>query len=246
MAIYGYARVSTLVQAREGDSLPAQERMIAAQAGIIGTKPVTNIFVERGVSGSKPLTERPEGRKLLDVVQAGDVIITCKLDRMFRSAADALAVLDGLKAGRVSLYMIDLGGDVTGNGISKMVFTILSAVAEAERERISERVQEIIADKRKRGMFVGGQRPTGYAINEDGTLVPDKAEQAAIARMVKLRDAGMSWRQVAAKASAATGVTVSHETARRLVTEVQDKRLVRGAKKRAANALANPATEVLS
>jgi hypothetical protein len=76
-----------------------------------------------------------------------------------------------------------------------------------------------VADKRKRGKFVGGQRPTGYAITEDGALVPDKAEQAAIVRMVKLRKAGFSWRHVAAKASAATGVTVSHETARRLVTD---------------------------
>jgi DNA invertase Pin-like site-specific DNA recombinase len=75
--------------------------------------------------------------------------------------------------------MIDLCGDLTGNGISKLVFTILSAVAEAERDRTRERVQDIVANKRKRGMFVGGRRPTGYAVTEDGALVPDKAEQAA-------------------------------------------------------------------
>ena len=55
------------------------------------------------------------------------MIITPKLDRMFRSALNALGVLDGLKQQGVSLHMIDLGGDVTGNGISKLVFTILSA-----------------------------------------------------------------------------------------------------------------------
>jgi putative DNA-invertase from lambdoid prophage Rac len=66
-------------------------------------------------------------------VKSGDVIITAKLDRMFRSALDALGVLGDLKARKVSLHMIDLGGDVTDNGISKLVFTILSAVAEAER-----------------------------------------------------------------------------------------------------------------
>ena len=45
----------------------------------------------------------------------------------------------------VSLLMIDLGGDVTGNGISKLVFTILSAVAEAERDRIRERIRDVKA-----------------------------------------------------------------------------------------------------
>ena len=53
-------------------------------------------------------------------------MITAKLDRMFRSALDALDVLGGLQKRGVSLHMIDLGGDVTGNGISKLVFTILS------------------------------------------------------------------------------------------------------------------------
>jgi DNA invertase Pin-like site-specific DNA recombinase len=48
---------------------------------------------------------------------------------------DALAVLGKLKERGISLYMIDLGGDTTGNGVSKLVFTILSVVAEAERDR---------------------------------------------------------------------------------------------------------------
>ncbi len=137
---------------------------------------------------------------------------------MFRSAADALNVLDGIKAWGIALHMIDLGGDVTGNGISKLIFTILSAVAEAERDRIRERVLGIIADKRKRGVHVGGQRPTGYCIAEDGTLVRNEAEQKAIARMVKLRAARLSWRVIAAKVSEDTDVKVSHETCRTLVT----------------------------
>ncbi len=63
-------------------------------------------------------------------IAKGDQIITPKLDRAFRSAADALATLEEVKSQGVGLHMLDLGGDVTGNGISKLVFTILSAVAE--------------------------------------------------------------------------------------------------------------------
>ena len=86
-------------------------------------------------------------------LQPGDIVITPKLDRMFRSALDALEVLGELKDRSVSLHMIDLGGDVTGNGISKLVFTILSAVAEAERDRIRERIAEVKRDQETRGRF---------------------------------------------------------------------------------------------
>jgi putative DNA-invertase from lambdoid prophage Rac len=97
-------------------------------------------FVERGVSGSTPLADRPEG--LLATIGKGDVVVSAKLDRAFRSAADALAVLEEFKDQGVDLHLIDLGGSVIANGMSKMVFTILAAVAEGERDRIRERIRD--------------------------------------------------------------------------------------------------------
>ena len=58
---------------------------------------VAEFFVEAGVSGSVPLADRPEGQRLLAALQRGDVVITAKLDRAFRSAADALGTLEQLK-----------------------------------------------------------------------------------------------------------------------------------------------------
>src|SRR5271163_3947523 len=169
MTVYGYTRVSTDRQAQEGESLGAQQRTIEGYAMMLGLQ-VAEVFVERGVSGSTPLGKRPKGGKLLEALKAGDVLITPKLDRMFRSARDALDVLDSLKGQGVSLHMIDLGGDVTGNGISKLVFTILSAVAEAERDRIRERIRDVKADQRKRRRYLGGIVPFGWQVTEDGAL----------------------------------------------------------------------------
>ena len=116
MAVYGYVRVSTGRQAEEGESLAAQQRAIEGYAMIQGT-PMNRVFVERAVSGAKPLSDRPEGSMMLGVIQPGDVVITAKLDRMFRSALDALNVCNAFKEQGISLHMIDLGGDVTGNGM---------------------------------------------------------------------------------------------------------------------------------
>src|SRR6202046_4677203 len=138
MAVYGYARVSTIRQAEEGESLEVQRRQIDGYTQMQGLA-LDRVFVERGISGSRPLTDRPQGAALLAILRPGDAVITAKLDRMFRSALDALDVLAKLKVQDVSLHMIDLGGDVTGHGISQLGFTILYAVAEAERDRIRER-----------------------------------------------------------------------------------------------------------
>lgn len=209
MAVYAYTRVSTDRQASEGESLGVQERVIAGYAQMLGLT-VDSTFSERGVSGSKPLADRPEGAHLLTAVQRGDTIITPKLDRMFRSANDALANLESLKRKGVHLHMIDLGGDVTGNGIAKLVFTILSAVAEAERDRIRERVATVKADQKQRGRYLGGKVPFGFATGADGGLVEVPAEQDAIALIRRLKAEGKALRPIA-EAVAATGIRLSHQ-----------------------------------
>lgn len=218
MAVYGYCRVSTDRQANEGESLDVQRRKLEGYAMQQGWS-LTETFVERGVSGSKPLDERQEGQRLLTVIKPGDVIITAKLDRMFRSALDALRVLSDLQKVPVSLHMIDLGGDVTGNGVSKLVFTILSAVAEAERERIRERVRETKADQRNRGRFLGGRDPFGWrkVDDKDGiALVPDPDQQQAIKDMVAMRLSGRTLRDIAEKMRG-RGYSISHMAVKNIV-----------------------------
>jgi putative DNA-invertase from lambdoid prophage Rac len=176
MPTYGYARVSTQRAADEGSSLPAQERVIAGYALMKGMT-VAQTLVEGGVSGAKPLNERPEGARLLAVLKPGDVVITAKLDRMFRSALDALAMLAVFQKRRVALHMIDLGGDVINDPISKLVFTILAAVAEAERDRIRERIASVKAYQRSQGRYLGGLVPFGWHRVADG-LVEVPGEQS--------------------------------------------------------------------
>jgi putative DNA-invertase from lambdoid prophage Rac len=209
MATYGYVRVSTSRQADEGESLALQERQITGYCLMNGMV-LDHVYVEGGVSGSVPLSDRERGAALLAILKPGDAVVTAKLDRMFRSALDALDVLAKLKARNVSLHMIDLGGDVTGNGISKLVFTILSAVAEAERDRIRERVTSMKQDQKRRGRYLGGIKPWHCDVGEDGALVPVAERVAAIGDMQGMRAAGASLRAIAS-AMTAKGFSLSHE-----------------------------------
>jgi DNA invertase Pin-like site-specific DNA recombinase len=216
MTVYGYVRVSTDRQADEGVSLAQQERALQGYAMQHGME-LNRVFVEQGVSGSTPIGERPEGGKLLAMLRPGDVIMTPKLDRMFRSALDALKVLEQLRAQRVALHMLDLGGDVTSNGISKLVFTILSAVAEAERDRIRERITDVKRDQKRQGRYLGGIVPFGYCPGPDGALQPVAGEQEIIGRAVELRQAGKPLRTIQAAVAEDFGRKLSLDALNRIV-----------------------------
>ena len=214
MATYGYVRVSTDRQADDADSLEIQERRCRAYAEAQNLV-LDRLFIERGVSGSVALADRPAGAELLATVQRGDTVIAVRLDRMFRSALDALTVADRFRQDDIGLHLLDLGGSIT-NGLGKAFFTIASAFAEAERDRIRERIQEVKSDQRQRNRYLGGRRPFGWTVGTDGELVEVPAEQQAIRRMVEARDAGQSLRAIAADLQAA-GFNITHAGADKII-----------------------------
>jgi DNA invertase Pin-like site-specific DNA recombinase len=205
---FGYIRVSTARQANEGESLDVQRRQIELLAELEKYS-LQAVFVEAGQSASKPLAKRPEGSKLLSAVQPGDIIIACKLDRTFRDVADAATTLKKLKKLGVGLYLRDLGGDVTRDAVSELVFGLLSSVAAFERQRIAERIADVKADQRTRSRYLGGDLPFGHRLVErDGeSYIEPDADTLAILR--DLRSRGCSTRLIAGQ-FAQQGVQVSH------------------------------------
>jgi putative DNA-invertase from lambdoid prophage Rac len=215
MAVFGYARVSTARQASEGESLDVQRRMIEGYAHMHGIA-LDEIVIEEGVSGSIQLDQRPAGGAMLAKLNAGDIVIAAKLDRCFRSALDALTVVEQLKQRGVKLHLLDLGGDIAGNGLSKLFLTIAAAFAEAERDRIGERVAQVKADQKQRGRYLGGRRPFGYQISDEGALVEDAAEQQVIRDMIDMRGSGVALRKIAAAVSE-RGFSLSHEAVKQII-----------------------------
>ena len=99
----------------------------------------------------------------------------------------------------VGLHLLDLGGDISGNGngMSKLFLTIAAAFAEAERDRIRERISQVKADQKARGRYLGGILPFGFKRGDAGELVPVDAEQEAIREIVALRAQGRALRAIA-------------------------------------------------
>ena len=152
-AVFGYVRVSTTDQAANGVSLDEQQRRIEGRCLEQGWQ-LSEIFVERGVSGSVPLAERSAGGALIKAAQAGDVIVVAKLDRLFRSVADAANTIDEWVKADIKLVSIGEGLDLM-SPYGRMMAHLIAAFAELERNMIGERTRAALQAKKARGERVG-------------------------------------------------------------------------------------------
>ena len=128
---YGYARVSTKGQAKDGNSLEAQEKVLLENGA-------EKIYKD-AFTGTK--TERPELNKLLDQLQKGDTLIVTKLDRIARSTSQGIELVNSLLHKGIIIHILNMGlMDNTPTG--KLIRTIFLGFAEFERDMIVERTQE--------------------------------------------------------------------------------------------------------
>jgi len=196
MKAIGYVRVSTDRQAEQGVSLEAQAEKIKAMALVQGADLVDTI-VEAGESAKS--LNRPGMAKLLALVDKGKVeaVIVAKLDRLTRSVKDLCEVLERFERRGVALISVAESLD-TGSAAGRLVLNIMAAVSQWEREAIGERTRDALRHKRANGERVGNIR-FGYRLCADGTHVePDPNEQAVLAEIRRLRQAGHSLRGIAA------------------------------------------------
>lgn len=148
--VYGYCRVSTQMQARDGNSLEAQEKALKENGA-------EEIYMD-AFTGTK--AHRPELDRLLDKLHPGDKLIITKLDRIARSASQGIELIQTLLDKGITVHVLNMGLlDNTPTG--KLIRNIMLAFAEFERDMIVERTQEGKAIAKKQPDFKEG-RPRLY------------------------------------------------------------------------------------
>jgi len=172
MRLFGYARVSTHQQ-----SLDIQIKSLK-DAGVGASR----IFTDKA-SGSND--DRGGLRTLRVKVEEGDVILVTKLDRLGRDTADMIALIKEFDGMGVCIRFLDDGISTEG-AAGKMVVTILSAVAQAERQRILERTNEGRMEAKAKGVKFGRKRTIDrkkiLALHENGMGATGIAKQMGIGR----------------------------------------------------------------
>jgi site-specific DNA recombinase len=194
---FGYVRVSTEEQVEEGISLRSQRARIKAYALAHGLD-LVRTYGDEGISGST--LERPRLQKLLDQVKGaqGETIIVYRLSRLSRSTRDLLFLVeDVFIKGHTRLVSVYENID-THTALGRFFLTIMGALAQMERELISERTRATLQFKKSQGERLGAA-PYGYRFNDKRKLVQDRSELAVVRRMVRLRNQGFSYQDIAEK-----------------------------------------------
>lgn len=216
-----YTRVSTNRQAVEGESLTVQNERLHAYAKSQGMQ-IIQQYEERGISGSIPLDQRPEGKAMLDNLDPGTAVLVTKFDRIFRSAHDTLNNIVLFEERQITLHALDFGGNAfaSNSSMGRAMVQIRAIFAELERNLARERTCETIASKKARGERVG-QIPFGYT-EHDGQIREHGDRPLAIETMKQLRTEGNSYRTIAdiiCHDFAAQGFSISANTVKKLTED---------------------------
>lgn len=200
--VCAYTRVSTLSQAEDGVSLAAQRDRVDAWAKSRGMV-VGLVECDAGLSGGRA-DNRPALQRALDAVcKAKGVLVVYSLSRLARSTRDAIDIMERLHDAGADLVSLTENIDTT-TAMGKLFFRLMAALAEFERDIISERTSMAMAHKRGRGEYTGGEAPYGWRIMQVAStalgsvqLEEDEDEQAVI-RMIRFaRDEGKNPARIA-------------------------------------------------
>lgn len=156
------------------------------------------IFIDKAVSGRRPIAERPEGKKLMELVKSGQVkrIIAIKLDRVFRDLIDGAITKQVFDAYGVDLIIIEDGNVInTSTAIGKALYHMRLTMNQLESDQASERTSAIMQylKKNKRAY---ARIPYGFN-NVNGELVENQGEMAVVKSIFEAYHNGVSLGQIA-------------------------------------------------
>ncbi|MGK6322295.1 recombinase family protein [Sphingomonas sp. DT-51] len=166
---FAYCRVSTADQTTDN-----QVREIEAAGFKVDPKRI----VAETVSGSVAAMERKGFAKLVDRLEAGDILIVTKLDRLGRNAMDVRSTVDSLAKEGVKVHCLALGGVDLTSPAGKMTMSVIAAVAEFERDLLVERTQAGLTRAKAEGKALG--RPSALTAEQQATIRQRRSEGASL------------------------------------------------------------------
>lgn len=172
--VFAYCRVSTADQDTKN-----QLREIEGAGFAIEPRRT----VEEQISGSVAASERPGFTRLLDRLEAGDVLVVTKLDRLGRNAMDVRTTVEALAAIGVRVHCLALGGVDLTSAAGRMTMQVIAAVAEFERDLLIERTNAGIKRAKVDGKTFG--RPSALTAAEHEEVGRSLAEGVSVAQIAK-------------------------------------------------------------
>lgn len=219
MTIYSYCRTSELEASLEIDELGAilEPEMLAIQTYCLRQNWfMTQALKDSNCNWNHEFGRRDSGKRLLSLLQPGDVILCSKLERICSSSHEVIKLVQQLKEKSVQLHVVELGGDITDVELSVNFAKVAELFSALEKRKSAERIKGVKQRQRKQGRYLGGSRPFGYMIHENGRLIENPMEQRVLRRIMELKKLGKSLRAISSEVSTPV-MPISFKTVQRLL-----------------------------
>lgn len=222
-----YLRVSTTAQAEDGLGLDIQEEAIRSWC-TAGGHQLLAVYRDEGISGAKEQADRPGLAAALAAVEDNaEALVVYRLDRLARHLVVQETILEQLGRKQRRVFSVSEADIDDTDPTRVLVRQILGVIAQYERGLIAARLQAGRRLKSQRGGYAGFGSPRFGQRSEDRELAPEPAEQAVIARIVQLRDAGGTLRSITSALNregcqAKRGGRWHTETVRRVLARIPD------------------------
>ena len=224
MTIYSYFRTSELEVTLEQDQLDTilESEVLSIQTYCLGRRWfLTETLRDSNCRWSLEFHNRENGKKLMGILQPGDVVVCSKLERIVSSSLEAVKLIRNFKQKSTQLHVIELGGDITSPEFSVNFEMMAEMFSSLEKRKSAERIKGVKQRQRQQGRYLGGSRPFGYMIHENGRLIENPMEQKVLKKIMDLKKQGKSLRAISNEVSTPV-MPISFKTVQRLLQRHAD------------------------
>ncbi len=225
MTIYSYCRTSELEASLDKDNLEAilEPEFLGIHTYCLGRRWfMTEALRDANCSWGLEFHKRESGKRLMGILRPWDVLLCSKLERVVSSSQEALQLIRKLKDKNVQLHVVELGGDITNPEFAVNFEKITRLFSSLEKRKSAERIKGVKQRQKKQGRYLGGSRPFGYMIHENGRLIENPVEQRVLRRIMYLKKQGKSLRAISNEVSTPV-MPISFKTVQRLLHRHADR-----------------------
>jgi DNA invertase Pin-like site-specific DNA recombinase len=158
---------------------------------------------------------------MLKCVKPGDVVLCSQLQRIFTHSEEVVKSLQIFSSLDVALHILDLGGSLLNETDGVSFSRIAESFAALEKRRSKERIKKVKKRQKDEGRYLGGSRPFGFSIHDNGRLIENPMEQRIVKVISNLKKEGKSLRAISSAVSTPV-MPISFKTVQRVLQRQQN------------------------
>ena len=224
MTIYAYCRTSELEDSMDQDRLNGilEPELLGIQTYCLQKGwYMTQTITETNCRWNQEFVDRERGKLLLEAMNPGDALLCSRLERVASSSQEVQMLVNLFSQRQIALHVVELGGDITDPELTVSISRAVAIFAALEKRKSAERIKGVKQRQKQQGRYLGGSRPFGYMIHDNGRLIENPMEQKVLKRIFELKREGKSLRSISNEVSTPV-MPISFKTVQRLLMRHAD------------------------